>query len=246
MVRSTDAQSGLPTPAVTVCPLNPLTSSGFPKNGFNSSIVDSRIGEACKGKEGKDIASCVDKATYNLSSTVGYLQLPGNLWVGPQELKKLWVEDFTSTEIGLCFTLNRTYHFPPVTSPEVGLTIGFINDTDYLVFLHDPQLFLITYNDMMPISSFRFEKPNFFGWGLIITQHHNLNLPLKPCNALPSYSFTACVKTFLSHDIGCRLPWDTWTDQAWPVCQTLEQFRCTQLFKSWIIISESFWNCSLI
>ena len=176
VVRSTDAQSGLPTPAVTVCPLNPQTSSGFPKNGFNS------------------------------------------------------------TETGLCFTLNRTYHFPPVTSPEVGLTIGFINNTDYLVFLHDPNLFLITYNDMMPITSFRFEKPNFFGWGVIIIQHHNLNLPSKPCNALPSYSFTACVKTFLSHDIGCRLPWDTWTDQAWPVCQTLEQFRCTELFKSWKII----------
>ena len=213
VIRSTDEQSGLPTPAVTVCPLNPQTSSGFPRNGFNSSFVDSRIGEASKGEEEKDIARCVDKATYNLSSTVGYLHLPGNTWVGPDELQKLWVADFTDKETGICFTLNRTYyHFPPVTNPEEYFSIGFINNTDYVVLLHDPNLFLVTYNDMMPITKFRFEKPNFFARGVVITQHHNLDLPSKPCSSLPSYSFTACVLTFLSHYIGCRLPWDTWTD----------------------------------
>ena len=233
MIRSTDSQSGLPTPAVTVCPLNPQTSSGFPKNGFNLSLVDSsRIEEACKGEEGKDIARCVDKATYNLSSTVGYLQLPGNTWVGPDDMQKLWVADFTDTETGIGFALKRTYHFPLVPNPEDDFTIYFINNTDYVVFLHDPNLFLITYNGMMPIPSLRFEKPNFFAWGVVITQQHNLDLPSKPCHSLPSYSFTACVKTFLSCDIGCRLPWDTWTDQAWPVCQTLEQFRCTEQFMS--------------
>ena len=110
--------------------------------------------------------------------------------------------------------------------------IGFKENTDYNVFLNDPTISMVSYNPLVPIKRMIIEKTELVGRAVLIIQHHNLDLPSKPCNPSPSYTFTACVKTFLSCDIGCRLPWDTWTDQAWPVCQTLEQFRCTEQFMS--------------
>ena len=65
VIISTDSQSGLPTPAGAVCPQNPNTTNGFPINEANLSLDNSksRIGGVCKGKEGNNIAQCVDNAT---------------------------------------------------------------------------------------------------------------------------------------------------------------------------------------
>ena len=53
MIISTDCQSGVPTPAVTVCPQNPNTANGFPVNEGNFSLDKSKsmIGEVCKVKK---------------------------------------------------------------------------------------------------------------------------------------------------------------------------------------------------
>ena len=228
VITSRDGQSGLLAPAVTICPSNPQTSDGFPKKVANFSSDDPRIGVVCKGKEGKDISQCVEKEAYTLSPAIISTRVSGNILAGADELSKVWAPDFTHTQDGLCFTLNRTSNFSKIPSLETALIVGFNQNTSYSVFLHDPNLFLISYNPLMPIIYFVIEKPELVGRYVVLTQHHNLDLPSKPCNPLLSYSLTACVKTFLSRDVGCRLPWDTWTQPAWPLCQTLEQYRCTQ------------------
>ena len=167
VIISTDSQSGLPTPAVTVCPLNPNTTNGFPLNEAN--------------------------------------------------------------QVGKGFTLNSVYNFTQVTSPKDAFMIGLKPNTDYNVFLNDPTILMVSYNPPVPIIRMVIEKAEFVGRAVLIIQHHNLDLPSKPCNPSLSYTFTACVKTFLSQDVGCRLPWDLWTDTAWPLCHTLEQYRCTLL-----------------
>ena len=230
VIISTDSQSSLPAPAVTVCPQNPNTTNGFPINEANFSLDESksRIGEVCKEKEGKNIAQCVDSATYNLSSAVGNLKLPGMIFVGVDDLPNMWAPDFTHTKGGKCFTPRSVYNFTQLTSPEDVFMIGFKPNTDYNVFLNDPTISMINYNPLVPITRMIIEKDELVSRAVLIIQHHNLNIPSKPCSLSPSYTFTACVKTFLFQDVGCRLPWDTWTDTVWPLCHTLEQYRCTR------------------
>ena len=231
VITSVDGQGGLPAPAVTICPSNPTTSDGFPEKGANFSSEDPRVGEVCIGMEGKDIALCVESKGYPLSPAVSYTRVGGSILAGADELSKVWSADFTHTQTGMCFTLNRTSNFSQVPSLENALIVGFNQNTSYSVFLHDPTLFLISYNPLMPIIHFVIEKPELTGRYVVISQHHKLDLPSKPCNTFPSYSLTACVKTALFQDVGCRLSWDNGTQPAWPLCNTLDQFRGTQQFR---------------
>ena len=43
------------------------------------------------------------------------------------------------------------------------------------------------------------------------------------CEESTSYSFTACVRNSISQAVGCRVEWDTWTDNKLPVCNKTEQ-----------------------
>ena len=44
-----------------------------------------------------------------------------------------------------------------------------------------------------------------------------------PCDSSADYSFTACLRNSLSRLVGCRLPWDQWTDPAIPECEETRQ-----------------------
>ena len=55
--------------------------------------------------------------------------------------------------------------------------------------------------------------------------HEKLNVPTKPCNRDPVYSFTGCVRKAFSSCVGCRLPWDQWTPISVTLCTTMDQFR---------------------
>ena len=220
VIKSLDNSSGLPTPAVSVCPNN-----GFPRNGSNLGLYSSRIETVCKGKEGKEISKCVENASYGLASAIEKLLVPGKISVGKKELPKLFVSHFTHTPTGMCFTLNKTYNFSRIPDRGSLLMIHFKTNSIYTVFLHDPSLFLVTFNPKMPLTRLVIDQPGTISRRVDIIQHHKLDRPSNRCNPSPSYSLTACVKTFLSREIGCRLPWDTWTHAGRPLCLTLDQFR---------------------
>ena len=44
-----------------------------------------------------------------------------------------------------------------------------------------------------------------------------------PCDSSAGYSFTACLRNSVSRMVGCRLPWDPWTDPAIPECWETRQ-----------------------
>ena len=60
---------------------------------------------------------------------------------------------------------------------------------------------------------------------ITLTKQKKLNLERSPCNEDPVYSFTTCVKEKLSQIIGCRLPWDKWSDQNRKMCESENEFR---------------------
>ena len=60
---------------------------------------------------------------------------------------------------------------------------------------------------------------------ITLTKQKKLNLQKSPCNEDPVYSFTTCVKEQLSQRIGCRLPWDKWSDQSCRTCESESEFK---------------------
>ena len=221
IISSRDDQHGLPAPAVTVCAANPKTTRGFPTTEtkiVNNGKNNGRIEDICQGNEGEDIVRCVENRTFSLSATVASLSVDG------QSVEETWLPHFTYTPAGMCYTLDITVNLAQRVNES--LSVGFKMNTTYAVFLNDPNLLLINYNPLMPITHISIEKPVLEVLAIVIIQHHDLDLPSKPCSSSPSYSFSSCVTSFLSSEAGCRLPWDTSTDTALALCQRLDQYRC--------------------
>ena len=121
----------------------------------------------------------------------------------------------------MCFTLN-------VPDPQDYTLIHlFLNITlTFIVFVHDPKYFVYTYNPQaIPMTTWIIPKlKTFISLSLEETEHIELNLPEDPCEEDHSYNFQACIKRNLSGTIGCRLQWDTWTEDRTPLCKSLQQF----------------------
>ena len=60
---------------------------------------------------------------------------------------------------------------------------------------------------------------------ITLTRHKKLNLERRPCEEDPTYNFTGCTKEKLSDKVGCRLPWDKWSQQDRAVCKKEQQFK---------------------
>ena len=60
---------------------------------------------------------------------------------------------------------------------------------------------------------------------ITLTKQTKLNLKHRPCDEDPSYSFSTCIKEKLSQRIGCRLPWDRWSNQDRNVCKSESEFQ---------------------
>ena len=214
VTSSDEDQDNFPSPSVTVCARKPISAEGFPKDLADLNPDDSAIGQICMGKEGAEIATCIEKNTFDLESTVALKYDKSNT---------SWVPDFTLSQVGMCYTLNGVNL---TTLPS----LEFNTNNKYGVLIHDPNLYHITYNFLMPITRISIEKQEADYWQFNVVQHRNLDRPTKPCNPSPSYSFTACIKASLSGTIGCRLPWDAWTDSSLEICQRLDQYRWLEPF----------------
>ena len=98
----------------------------------------------------------------------------------------------------------------------------------YSIWVHDESFFLPNINPFSTpsklwwISGKELNASGFYH-DITLTRHKNLNGERKPCEEDPGYNFTFCIKENLSEKIGCRLPWDTWSQQERVVCTTKEQ-----------------------
>ena len=67
-------------------------------------------------------------------------------------------------------------------------------------------------------------KAGFYEYNEItVTEHHLLNRAEQPCREEEDYDFLKCVKTSQARMVGCRPPWDIWSLDTIPLCQTMEQ-----------------------
>jgi hypothetical protein len=97
-----------------------------------------------------------------------------------------------------------------------------------MIFFHDPDFFILSANpESLPftLQTITASTSGKFYFSVSLTEHEELSTPQDPCVEEPTYSFQGCIKENLSRKAGCRMHWDTISDQTRPVCTTLAQYE---------------------
>ena len=145
---------------------------------------------------------------------------------GESTTSSLW----TTTFQGRYFTLKPSRTISRKYTDILAFKLDTTSSFSYIFWVHDEDFFLTNINPFSTPGKLWWIKGNELnGTGfyrdLTLTKHKRLNQDRKPCESDPSYSFTVCIKEKLSEKLGCRLPWDKWSQQERVVCTSEEQFN---------------------
>jgi hypothetical protein len=107
-----------------------------------------------------------------------------------------------------------------------GMAFGLYPMT-YHIFVHDPAFFLHNYRPKtFPGFSLKTDPTNKgVAVYISVTEHLDLNTKSNACNEDPEYDFQHCLRESLVKKIGCKLTWDSWTSDDFPVCSELKDLR---------------------
>jgi hypothetical protein len=226
------ATSGLRPPAVTVCARLAATEHSWrgEAGGWRG------LSYYCE--DATNVTRCIEEKTFSLDEVVHVENKGRNrTLMDPSH----WTEDFSRPRNGRCNTLNYGGN---VTENKHDILLFFAkDDTKELdMYVHDPHFFLINLNPMALSKSRHKSEINKKTYNQIsVVEHQLLNVPTDQCEAAPNYSFMACVKESFSSRVGCRLPWDRWSNPARPVCTTFDQFRQFEDFYDALIDKSTSW-----
>ena len=139
----------------------------------------------------------------------------------------MWTEDVIPSYMGRHHNLK----LPITLASSTDGFLGFHLDDrfDYHIWLHDENFFLPNHNPFgLPSAHWPLKRAkNSAGLyhRVTLTKQKKLNLDRRPCEEDPTYSFTTCIKEKLSQKIGCRLPWDRWSQQDRKICKSESEFK---------------------
>ena len=205
-------------------------SMGWKSAGQNLTYATFSMFNHCQRINFTDIDGCVKNDTIEKdefwdSARLGFSAENSTSLVDESSVS-FWSEDLTAPFLGRHFTLK-----PPITlaiTSDDFLVFQLNNSFDYLIWLHDEDFFIPNQNPLGP-SSKRWQVKTLNDGGLYhlitLTRQKKLNLDRQPCEEDPSYRFARCAKEKLSEKIGCRLPWDRWSQQDRKVCETKQEFQ---------------------
>ena len=222
VLNSEKQLDGIPVPSVTFCARNPNTGIGFQKNYTDSEafLNGNVLDIICKNSEPK---KCIEDETFNMSTVITSVSLV--FYETDQKPdRSLWTPHYTWTQTGLCYTYNSSLRLGSDFKNGI-IFFGLNEHLDYIIFVHDPNVFVLNFNPDLPMTQISMENKPWQLRRMQTVQHERLNVPTKPCNTDPGYSFTGCVRNAISRMVGCRLPWDQWTSTNVRLCTTMDQFR---------------------
>ena len=209
-------------PAVTICATNPRQGNGW-KPPLTVEELFHGLDVYCNySNDTLDALECLKRNTYGLNETIDKadIYLKKDLL-----LSSYWDTDITSFAAGQCHTLNNSYTIG--TDRKHMLRIFLSQNKSFHVMIHDPQLTTLNFNpETFPEAKLILNENS--GLRLLYIKaisHVNLRTRMNPCEESADYSFKACVKNSFSRKVGCRLPWDKWTEPTLPKCTELDQLR---------------------
>jgi hypothetical protein len=194
----------IPSPGITIC--------------MSESADTQSVEQYCLGKDGKDLVKCIETSFFNVTSIIKKEKRGTDMSPDSTE----WKTEYNNQ--GFCFTLDTQFHIGIFLDNET-IRIELNKTKRSLVFIHDPNFYVFNTNRGFPMSLIIAENDTMMYQQMTVVEHRNLDLPHKPCNPSPAYSFTGCVKQVFSERVGCRVPWDRWTQPSLPLCNSTMQYR---------------------
>ena len=203
VTRTSRSPSGLPPPAVTVCP----GGDGIP-TWRDTSRQPIGLTHYCNSAQFSDIESCVKINTFaldeiiNSTSTVKSSQDAAFNSSHYKALNGIWTSSLTLTVSGLCHT------YTDENLIERGEFLVFILNGNYDTKIHDHNFFIQQIsNHVVPSQSLN--SPSSMNYQIIAKQVKRMNRPPTfECNQDTNYSYKSCVKESLAARVGCQSPWD--------------------------------------
>ena len=119
----------------------------------------------------------------------------------------------TTTMKGRCHTIQYDQKMG-VDVEKDSLIIGLKPNLSYVFFLHQPGFFLFTLNSYtLPAFNLVLDQNNIGDTTMTVlmievVKHEKLSRPGSLCEEKLTYNFTDCVKSSVSNEVGCKLPWD--------------------------------------
>ena len=167
-------------------------------------LVNNVIGHLCNSTEdSEDIVSCIERESFDLRDVVKY-QGKGKYFhvIGKEKVvvEENWTQDFSFVRTGLCRVYQSMDHFGEDLDKDA-INIGLNPNTWYLTFIYDPKFFIFSRNPGMHVNSKFQAMGQLLFHKLKMVEHQNLDVPYKPCETSPSYSFTKCVKQAVSKEV---------------------------------------------
>ena len=154
-----EKSAALKPPAITFCPYG-ANLVGW-KNATDMNVTQNlrrRCDKLPTTSEG--FLSCIEDKTYDLRETIegarhGYLPPNKNL-----SNSEFWSWDMSVSVAGRCYTINYNQSLPGLDVLEDGIFFDLNKNLLYMIFLHQPKFFIITYNGMtMPTTMLFLKQP---------------------------------------------------------------------------------------
>ena len=145
--------------------------------------------------------------------------------------QSMWSTKMATVYYGMChtFIFNDKLRADMIND---GLLFFLDPDLSYRVIFHDPKFYHVVSNTFtfpriwLEYQTGQNMKAGNYEWYYIsVTEHNLLNRPEQPCEEAEEYDFLECVKTSQARRVGCRPPWDSWSPQDIPLCQTMDQLK---------------------
>lgn len=179
VVETLKKTDGIPSPAITISVTNQINDhTCFVRN--------------------KSVEECLVKSCLKQSDIIKNVKIGSKLQKEVKLTPKIIREDFTSDWPGIYFTLNLPINIGTNIGSNM-ILIGINRDLSYLLFIHDPEYFLLNDNPTVIPGAIRGidtneAEPHSWRFRLEVTEVKKLNRPASPCNDDLSYSFLSCVR----------------------------------------------------
>ena len=141
----------------------------------------------------------------------------------------MWSSYMATIFFGMCHTISSQIKEDKEESTNIFLLDPNLN---YRILIHDPNYYHILFKSVVPRiwvdykAGKNMEAGTYDYHEIIVTEHQLLNRPEQPCEEEEDdYDFLECVKTSQARMVGCRPPWDIWSPDTIPLCQTMDQLK---------------------
>ena len=187
-------------PSVTIFPWKGTLFSGL-KNGSLTSRDD-----FCDDFDSyKTFIKCIDENMFNKADAIKEVR--------DQDDKPVILDGSSWMEEVTIFPQGKSFTFKQYAVNEK-MAVDLNPHLNYSIFIHDPDFYFPSINpEAFPSILFTIDDSLSQLIWMKVTYRALMDKDKQRCNSEPGYSFTKCIRESVSTPVGCKMPWDPWSQR---------------------------------